>query len=72
MQVYNTADLLYKFPVSRVNWESRLTVSGSKVLVLHDQVVDVYEQHGKVFVVLARESSSMQQISLLLMMAASW
>ena len=47
-QVYNTADLLYKFPVRRGDW-GRLTVSGSKVLVLHDyEVVDVYEQHGKV------------------------
>ena len=46
MQVYNTADQLFKFPVRR---GFRLTVSGSKVLVLHDEeVVDVYEQHGKV------------------------
>ena len=48
VQVYNTADLLYKFPVRRGYW-GRLTVSGSKVLVLHEVgVVDVYEQHGKV------------------------
>ena len=46
VQVYNNAYLLYKFPVRR---GFRLTVSGSKVLVLHDfKVVDVYEQHGKV------------------------
>ena len=48
VQVYNNADLLYKFPVRRGGW-GRLTVSGSKVLVLHDDdVVFVYEQHGKV------------------------
>ena len=46
VQVYNTADRLYKFPV---RGGRRLTVSGSKVLVLHDfKVVYVYEQHGKV------------------------
>ena len=47
VQVYNTADQLYKFPVRRGYW-GRLTVSGSKVLVLSEVgVVDVYEQHGK-------------------------
>ena len=45
---YNNAALVYKFPVRRGKWD-RLTVCGSKVLVLHDyEVVDVYEQHGKV------------------------
>ena len=54
VQVYNTAGLLYKFPVRRGD-RGRLTVSSSKVLLLsfNDVVdpcvdqVDVYEQHGK-------------------------
>ena len=48
VQVYNdTAGLVHKFPVRYEYWEFRLTVSGSKVLVLRCFVVDVYEQNGE-------------------------
>ena len=38
--------LLHKFPVGKGRW-GRLTVSGSKVLVLSDDVVHVYKQNGE-------------------------
>ena len=45
VQVLNkTADLQYKFPVTR---ESRLVVSGSKVVILGSREADVYDQNGE-------------------------
>ena len=45
VQVLNkTADLQYKFPVTR---ESRLVVSGSKLVILGSREADVYDQDGE-------------------------
>ena len=45
VQVLNkTADLQYKFPVTR---ESRLVVSGSKLVILGSREADVYDQNGE-------------------------
>ena len=45
VQVLNkTADLQYKFPVTR---ESRLVVSGSKLVLLGSREADVYDQNGE-------------------------
>ena len=42
----NTADLHHKFPVRGEDWDSRLTVTNSKVLVLSGSSVDVYDTDG--------------------------
>ena len=45
VQVLNkTGDLQYKFPVTR---ESRLVVSGSKLVILGSREADVYDQNGE-------------------------
>ena len=58
----NTADLHHKFPLREKRWNSRLTVTNSKVLVLSEYSVDV-------FVRLEKEHWGVRVISLLLMMA---
>ena len=48
VQIFNTnGDLQHKFSVRKWHWAARLTVSGRKVLVLADDVIDVYEQGGE-------------------------
>ena len=55
VQVFNkTADLQHKFPVRSGDWVSRLTVSSGKqrgkILLLTDDVVDVYQEPSGEFV----------------------
>ena len=48
VQIFTTnGDLHHKFSVRKWYWATRLTVSGRKVLVLADDVIDVYEQGGE-------------------------